>query len=157
MNSDENNNQNMIKTIGNYTLCNTLLGKGSFGKVLLSYDNNKKLCATKIMPSSQVGPENKKHLLNEVNIVSKIKHKNIIKLYYCTKTKNTFYLMLEYANRGDIATYIKNYRQKYKSTLPEDKIQFIIKQVVEGIHYMHDHDIIHRDIKLNNIFLHDIN
>ncbi len=156
----EKNKIEPIKQIQDYTILTKLIGEGNFGKVSLSYDKEKRLSVTKVIKNSLVGDNNKKaNFIKECRCLSSMKHKNVVKLYYCTKNHTNFYIMMEYANRGDLKSYLKSYKNKYGffENLNEEKIQFLLRQIIEGVFYIHKQNIVHRDIKLDNIFLHDIN
>ena len=85
-------------------------------------------------------------LLYENNILNKLNHNNIVKAYGI-KNNNTE-LLLE---KGDCDLY--EYVKKYNFSLDNKQIIFIIKQVIEGINYIHDKNIAHNDIKLENIIV----
>ena len=58
-------------------------------------------------------------------------------------------MMLEYANGGDMLTYI----QKLKGPLPEKESKFWMKQICSAIEFLHDKEISHRDLKLENLLI----
>jgi serine/threonine protein kinase len=76
------------------------LGKGSFGEVFLTKKvNGKELYATKRMDRAEFDkPDNNKRLLNEISILQKISHKNIVKLIEVKKTKSHIYIFTEFCN-----------------------------------------------------------
>ena len=91
----------------------------------------------------------KKYFDNELKIMSKLNHENIIHLYTYMKTDSHYFLVTEYCNGGNLAQLLK----KYNKPFPQDLIQYFMKQIVEGIKYIHSLKIIHRDIKLENILI----
>ena len=128
-----------------------IIGSGSYGKVYLVRNIiNKKLYAIKHMLKSdlKLSLNSFSRIYNEINIQSKIKHQNIISLLYVKETKNSFYLVMDYANSGSLFELI----QKNKG-LDEKKAFLLFIQVVNAIFFLHKNDIIHRDIKPENILI----
>ena len=88
----------------------------------------------------------------EAEILSKFNHDNIVKYYGSSKTKEYFYILMEYCDSNDLRYFIKE--QKDKSQLiEENNLYNIIMQICLGIKEIHDKNIIHRDLKPENIFL----
>lgn len=85
---------------------------------------------------------------SEIEILNILDNKYIIKFYNWYKNNNVYYLFMEYCEKGDIYNFIKNKQQKDFSIIKE----FII-QIVDSLFYLHDKNIIHRDIKLHNVLL----
>ena len=128
-----------------------LLGKGSFGEVYLtSKTNNPKLLATKRIDIKS--PKNQKMLsyLNyEISIMKELSHPNIIKLYDFIPTRNHYYVIMEYCNGGSLSDCLK----KYGNPFPVKVIQYLMRQIIEGLVHIHSKSIVHRDIKLDNILV----
>ena len=131
------------------------IGKGSFGEVFLTKKaNSHKLYATKIIPISNFqNKELNKYLLNEINIMSQLNHPNIIKLYDIREKNDNKLLVMDYINGGSLADYFANYKYINGTPFPQKMIQFFVKQIVQGLIYIHSINIIHRDLKLDNILL----
>lgn len=89
---------------------------------------------------------------NEISILKKINHPNIIKYYESLIQKNKLYLILEYAEDGDLRTVISKHKKASK-TLEENVIFDYFYQIADSIEYIHEKKIIHRDIKPENIFI----
>ena len=117
------------------------------------HDVYNKLYAVKCLPIKGLTKEDFENLKKELNIMNKFDHPNIVCFKNYQRTKNNLYIMMELCNGGDLKTYIKNYFDEYKRPLNEFFIQKIIKQIVQGIKYLHGLNIIHRDIKLEKILL----
>ena len=132
------------------------LGKGSFGEVFLTKKvNGKELYATKRMDRAEYEkPENYKRLMNEISILKKISHKNIVKLIEVKKTKSHIYIVTEFCNGGSISNSLNKYRLIHRKAFSEEIVQYLMKQLVSAIYYLHMNKIIHRDLKLDNILLH---
>ena len=167
-----------------------LLGKGAYSKVkLVMKDDVKyamKIIDKKELKKKKIFKQDKdgnvivtnllKDALKEIAILKKLDHPNIIKLYEILHNyqKEKIYLILEYAEYGDIVDYNEEngsfsinkhisdiYEKKDKDKksfnekkyYEEDDIRMFIKHIILGINYLHKNGIIHHDIKPNNILL----
>jgi len=101
--------------------------------------------------------DNKKQIYNEASIMKKLFHPNIISFKDVFKdTKlDYFYIVMEYADDGDLSKKIKTQKQKTYGDkyFSEEKILQYFDQICRGLQYIHSKNIIHRDIKTQNIFL----
>ncbi|XP_044757238.1 serine/threonine-protein kinase PLK4 [Coccinella septempunctata] len=126
-----------------------LLGKGGFASVYQAQcykthiDVAIKMIDKKLMQAA--GMVNR--VRQEVAIHSRLKHPSILELYTFFEDANYVYLVLELCHNGELQYYIK------KRVLTESEAGNIMKQVVEGMKYLHSHNILHRDISLSNLLL----
>ena len=60
---------------------------------------------------------------------------------------------MEYVNGGELSKYLKLYKQKYQKAFPEEIVQHLMRQIVDALVYIHNRNIIHRDLKLENIMV----
>ena len=109
------------------------------------------------MDTRQMKEDNKRQIYNEASIMKKLFHPNVISFKEVFKDVKLdyFYIVMEYANDGDLSKKIKaqkqkNFGEKYFS---EEKIMQYFYQICRGLQYIHSKNIIHRDIKSQNIFL----
>ena len=139
--------------VDNYHLIE-VIGEGKASKVYIGIDDkNNQIVAVKRLPKKSLNERLIKNLRRELNILHKLENPKIISLKNFKKTANNLYIILEYCNGGDLDTYSKNYISKNKRPLNEFYIQKIIQQIAPAIEYMHSNNIIHRDIKLENILI----
>ena len=140
--------------LDNYTLTK-FIGKGTFGEVYLTKKQGSDfLYATKRMDVKFVeDPKYIKYFNNEISILRRLYHKNIIKLEELKKTTNHYYVIMEYCNGGTLTECLEKYKRLYRRPFTEEIVQHIMRQVVDAINYMHDLKIIHRDLKLDNILV----
>ena len=131
------------------------LGKGAFGEVYLTskQGSKQKFATKKIDKKFTQNPRARKYLENEINILKEIDHPNIIKLVEVKETTQFYYLVMELCNGGGLSECLEEYQKKYKKPFPEETVQFLMKQIVGGINYLHKRNILHRDIKLDNILV----
>ena len=143
-----------IKQIKDYRLLKEL-GRGANGIVYEAVeDKSNKSVAIKAIPYDKLSnPRQMEQFKKELKTLYRLSHKNIIKIVGVEKTINNVYLILEYCNGGTLYDYTQFYKRTYKTRLPELIVQKIIKQVIEGLKFMHKSNIIHRDIKLENILI----
>ena len=138
------------------------LGKGAFGEVFEStIAGSKIIYATKKLDKSRYmkNPKSYKYLLNEINILKNINHENIVKLYWDLEDRKFRYLVTEYCNGGDLESCLDHYVSEKERPFSEEEVQYIMRQLVSGIKYLHSNtktkmSILHRDLKLENILLH---
>lgn len=85
----------------------------------------------------------------EVKIHSQLKHPSVLELYAFFEDDRHVYLILELCHNGELLQYLKRNGNK----LSEIDARYILKQVVEGLLYLHKHNIVHRDLTLTNLLL----
>ena len=131
------------------------IGKGAFGEVYLTTRiGYNKLYATKKIPKKLVEtPSIKKHLVDELEILKTLDHKNIIKLETIKQSENNYYIITEYYNGGGLYDILKKYKLIYGRPFPENVVQHLMRQIVDAVVYLHQRKIIHRDLKLENLLI----
>ena len=82
----------------------------------------------------------------------KIRHKNIVRLYEFLESEQNYYLVLEYCNRGDLDDILKS---SESGVFREETVARYLAQIQAGFKQLLDFKVIHRDLKLSNLFLHD--
>ena len=150
-----------FKTLEKYFYdLNEVIGCGAYGKVYKGHylpncatDSTKDLeLAIKEIPilsNKGEADQFKKTVFAEIDMMKILNHKNIVRFVDVKRTDNFFYIITEYCNQGSLASYLKKY------TLSEKEIIFFIKQIIEGFKYLYSKKIMHRDVKPENILLHN--
>ena len=131
------------------------IGKGAFGTVYLTLkDGDINYYATKIIKKSIAdSPKVKKYFHNEIEILREINHKNIMKLIELKQSEENYYLICELCNGGSLHSCVNKYLKMYRKPFSEEIVQFLMKQIIEALKYLHGLHIIHRDLKLENILV----
>lgn len=127
-----------------------LLGSGSFGTVYEGLGDNGCFFAVKEVSLSEQGQRDEciMQLEQEINLLSKFQHKNIVR-YLGTQTEmDKLYIFLEFVSQGSLLSVYKRYE------MFSDQIRRYTQQILCGLKYLHDHHIVHRDIKCANILVH---
>ena len=130
-----------------------ILGEGGFGKATLIQDKfTSELQVMKEINLRNLDEKAKSQLKEEGKIISQLDHKNIIKLYDDYHELNKEYLFMEYADGGDLMNQITKAINN-REIIPELKIINWFIEICEAIKYIHNKNILHRDLKELNIFL----
>eukprot|EP01071_Lankesteria_metandrocarpae_P008096 Lankesteria_metandrocarpae@DN4865_c2_g1_i2.p1 len=127
-----------------------VLGKGSFGEVILCRDRvTSQECAVKVISKRSLKRgADPNSLLREVDLLKQLDHPNIMKLYEFFQDAGYFYLVGEVYTGGELFDEIIS-RKRFS----EADAARIVKQVLSGIAYMHRNKIVHRDLKPENLLL----
>ena len=127
-----------------------MLGKGAFGRVNLGLHRlTRRLVAIKAINMEFMKDESsKKKMSNEISILKILRHPNVVKLLETFDTDKHHLIVMELCPGGDLLNYVRKRRK-----LNEKMAKFVFKQIMEGLLYIHQNGVVHRDIKLDNILL----
>ena len=126
------------------------LGKGSFGSVFKVQNiKTNEIRALKVIKKTSIIYQDDDHkFLKEIEILIKLEHPHIIKIYEYYTDDINYYLITDYISNGELYNYV--YKAK---SFNERQTQYIMKQVLCAVNYLHLNNIAHRDIKLENILV----
>ena len=147
--SIKTNNLIKGKTI-TYAISETI-GKGNFGKVKIAYNilNKNEKYACKIIDESNMKNSNDLiHYKREIEILTQLEHKNVIKTFEIIKSNTIYYLIMEYCEKGELFNYIVS-KKRFNDKLSS----FFFYQLISGLSYLHKKNICHRDLKPENLLL----
>ncbi|XP_078686036.1 serine/threonine-protein kinase N2-like isoform X10 [Branchiostoma floridae x Branchiostoma belcheri] len=129
-----------------------VLGRGHFGKVLLAeYKNTGELFAIKALKKADIlARDEVESLMCEKRIfeaANSMRHPFLVNLFACYQTKGHVCFVMEYASGGDLMMHI------HSDVFSEPRTVFYAACVVLGLQFLHEHNIVYRDLKLDNLLL----
>ncbi|KAF4974904.1 hypothetical protein FZEAL_8234 [Fusarium zealandicum] len=135
-----------------------LIGQGSFGSVYLAlHAVTGELLAVKQVETpapgaNSQGDTRKKSMIEalkrEISLLRDLRHANIVQYLGCSSSADYLNIFLEYVPGGSVQTMLNSY-----GALPEPLVRSFVRQILTGLSYLHNRDIIHRDIKGANILV----
>ncbi|KAG8483048.1 hypothetical protein CXB51_021983 [Gossypium anomalum] len=129
-----------------------LLGRGTFGHVYVGFNSESgEMCAMKevtLFSDDAKSKESTKQLMQEIALLSRLWHPNIVQYYGSEKVDDRLYIYLEYVSGGSIYKILQEYGQ-----LGELAIRSYTQQILSGLAYLHSKSTVHRDIKGANILV----
>ncbi|KAF5368904.1 hypothetical protein D9758_002954 [Tetrapyrgos nigripes] len=125
------------------------LGEGGFARVYEVKDNHHKRYACKVVTKESLKTKKAKtKLYAEIKIHCALEHPNIVKFLDCFEDDDNVYMTLELCTNGSMMDMLRRRRR-----FSEPEARFYSVQLIGACHYMHTHQVIHRDLKLGNLFL----
>jgi len=124
------------------------LGTGSFAVVRRATHIAKgEDYAVKIIQKTSLSPDELSTLNDEVEILQKISHQHIVKLYDIYETSSNLYMVMEILIGGELFESIVN-----RGSYSEKEAAIVTKQIASALLYLHNHGIVHRDLKPDNLY-----
>jgi serine/threonine-protein kinase len=141
--------QAVVQKIGRYHILERI-GRGGVGTVFKAHDPMlDRLVAIKVISSDEeVTDELKTRFYREAQACARLIHPNIVVVHDLGEDQGRLYIVMEFLDGEELKTIIN--QRKPLST--RDKVS-LMSQVCDGLHYAHEHGVIHRDIKPGNIFI----
>ena len=129
-----------------------LLGKGGFAKCyeFTCQENNKILAAKVVSKSNLVKSRAKQKLISEIKIHKSLHHPQIVAFEHYFENSDNVYILLEMCQNQTLNELLKR-----RKRLTELEVQCYMVQLIKALKYLHSHKVIHRDLKLGNLFLTD--
>ncbi|XP_027368042.1 mitogen-activated protein kinase kinase kinase YODA-like [Abrus precatorius] len=129
-----------------------LLGRGTFGHVYIGFNSESgEMCAMKEVTLFSDDPksmESAKQLMQEIHLLSRLRHPNIVQYYGSEPVDDKLYIYLEYVSGGSIHKLLQEYGK-----FGELAIRSYTQQILSGLAYLHAKNTLHRDIKGANILV----
>lgn len=142
------------ETIDDYEL-GEFLGSGAFGDVY-EVENEKKgitACLKEMDKEKMKAQKALKYVQGEISVLKELDHPNIIKLYNNFEDDEKYSLIFELCNGSDLKKCLGDKKQKDGKPFSEEVVQYIMRQVIDAVKYLHGKRILHRDLKLENIMV----
>ncbi|KAK9823005.1 hypothetical protein WJX81_005420 [Elliptochloris bilobata] len=125
------------------------LGRGAYGQVFKGMDTRTGDCvAIKQLSLGGMSQDNLAGIMGEIDLLKNLNHPNIVKYVGSFKTRTHLYIILEFMENGALSSVIKP--SKF-GAFPESLAAVYIAQVLQGLAYLHEQGVVHRDIKGANI------
>lgn len=133
------------------------IGTGSFGRAYLvtcarPADKEKKTLVMKEIDLSRMDSRERRNAEVEVRVLASLKHPYIVRYSESFVHDQMLCIIMDHCEGGDLQQYITQ-RRRQRSTIPESQVVRWFTQMCLGLKHMHDKNILHRDIKTQNIFL----
>ena len=128
-------------------------GEGSFGKAqLITLKSNPNIQKVlKVLPKKYLN-KNLKNISSEIEILRRLDHPYILSIYEFFEDESNFYFVNDYFPDGDLASQFEK-----NGIFTELSVKYILYQLLQAVTYLHENNVMHGDIKLENILIENIN
>ncbi|XP_052142555.1 mitogen-activated protein kinase kinase kinase 1-like [Oryza glaberrima] len=126
------------------------LGSGSFGSVYEAISDDGFFFAVKEVSLIDQGINAKQRIVqleHEISLLSRLEHENIVQYFGTDKEDGKLYIFLELVTQGSLAALYQKYR------LQDSQVSAYTRQILIGLNYLHQRNVLHRDIKCANILV----
>lgn len=129
-----------------------LLGKGGFARCYeVIQTDTKRAYAGKVVNKLRISkPNQREKMQREIAVHCQLNHQNIVAFHHHFDDDENIYIILELCSQKSLAQILK-----LRRTFTEPEVRYFVLQIVDGLQYLHNNCIIHRDLKLGNMFLTD--
>lgn len=144
-------NRSSLSQVGNYQVTHRRLGKGSFAKVFeAKHRQLETRVAIKVVNLRDMDDRYMRTWYRrEAQLLSQLSHSGVVALFEVMESRNGFYMILELADTN-LCDFV---RSQSRGRLDEMVARNFARQLVAAVAYIHAQQIIHRDIKLENVLL----
>lgn len=139
-----------FKRIITYWEKGELIGRGSFGSVYEGIADGGYFIAIKevsLLDQGEMGRQSIYQLEQEISLLSQFEHENIVQYYGTDKTESHLYIFLELVTKGSLMSLYQKYH------LQDSQVSSYTRQILHGLKYLHEKNVVHRDIKCANILV----
>lgn len=139
-------NESVLKKSG-YSV-QEMIGAGAFSNVMKAFSKtHNQVVAVKVISKQKASKDVlTKFLPREIDLVTRLRHANLIRYHECIETTVRYYIVMQYAENGSLLQLIRE--EKY---LPEERARSYFSQLLDAVEYIHSMGVVHRDIKCENI------
>lgn len=127
-----------------------LLGRGSFGTVYEGISEDGFFFAVKqvsLLDQGSQGKQSVVQLEHEIALLSQFEHENIVRYIGTEMDESNLYIFIEFVTKGSLLSLYRRYK------LRDSQVSAYTRQILHGLKYLHDRNIVHRDIKCANILV----
>ncbi|CAL5189318.1 unnamed protein product [Lathyrus oleraceus] len=127
-----------------------LLGRGSFGSVYEGISEDGFFFAVKqvsLLDQGSHGKQSVVQLEHEIALLSQFEHENIVRYFGTEMDQSNVYIFIEFVTKGSLLSLYRRYK------LRDSQVSAYTRQILNGLKYLHDRNIVHRDIKCANILV----
>eukprot|EP00181_Compsopogon_caeruleus_P006665 CAMPEP_0184687438 /NCGR_PEP_ID=MMETSP0312-20130426/26340_1 /TAXON_ID=31354 /ORGANISM="Compsopogon coeruleus, Strain SAG 36.94" /LENGTH=401 /DNA_ID=CAMNT_0027143565 /DNA_START=578 /DNA_END=1783 /DNA_ORIENTATION=+ len=126
------------------------LGSGNFSEVVIGYDQHRQAVAVKIMQKKKADQELLDSVKREIQFLRlRLAHPRIVQTVDVFDQKDNIYIVMECVSGGTLLNATES------KCLTENDCKLVMFSVLEALVYLHEHDVVHRDLKLENVLLQD--
>ena len=137
--------EEMVKKVYDF---DRLLGQGASGAVyLVVHKVTKEKFACKVVKKNNEMNDNQS-MNTEIEIMKRLRHKHVVSMYELFESAKCLWIILELVEGGDLQSLIAG-RDHYSEAVASK----FFKQILEGVHYLHNRGVVHRDLKMPNILV----
>lgn len=135
-------------TLGPYRIINAI-GRGGMGYVFLGeHELLGRVEAIKVLPKVKTSPETIANFRHEIRSQARLDHPNLVRVSYADRDGETYFLVTEYVPGIDLRRLIRRL-----GPLDESVAAWVVSEAARGVHYAHQNQLVHRDVKPGNLLL----
>lgn len=129
------------------------IGRGAFAVVhKCRLHGRKTVYACKTVAIGHLVPAQQKAVIREVQLLRRLRHPNIIRLFGSFVEGKNLYIITEFAQGGDLQSVVDKLKRTRKR-MAERQLWRFVAEICSALQHMHSHQVVHRDIKAQNVFL----